>query len=124
MATSINVRLSDDLEKKLKKTVELLKKETPLGAEVNNSTIVRGALEEFIRNQELKSKGIKEYTLSVGEMNNDELKQAYNMVFSMLKSIDPETLGVKNLNDLPSHLAEVYRVIAQISLDILSSIKY
>lgn len=124
MATSINVRLSDELEEKLKKTVEELKKETPLGAEVNNSTIVRGALEEFIINQELKRKGIKEYTLSVGEMSNYELKQAHDMVSGMLKSIDIEALGVESINNLPKHLADIYRLIAQISLDTLASIKY
>lgn len=124
MATSINVRLSDELEEKLKKTVEELKKETPLGAEVNNSTIVRGALEEFIINQELKRKGIKEYTLSVGEMSNYELKQAHDMVSGMIKSIDIEALGVESINNLPKHLADIYRLIAQISLDTLASIKY
>ena len=47
MATSINLRLNDELEQRLKEKVEEIKKVTPLGAEVNNSTVVRGALVDF-----------------------------------------------------------------------------
>lgn len=58
MATSINLRLNDELEERLKEKVEEIKKNTPLGAEVNNSTVVRGALIEFFNKLEEEKKEI------------------------------------------------------------------
>lgn len=89
MSTSINVRLSDELEKELKNTVEQLKFKIPKGAEVNNSTIVRGALEEFIKKINAENNGIFNFPMPLGKLNNDELK----------KIIDTLELINKNLND-------------------------
>lgn len=48
MATSINLRINDELEQKLNEKVEELKRRSPIGAEVNKSTVVRGALIQFL----------------------------------------------------------------------------
>lgn len=90
MSTSINVRLSDELEKELKNTVEQLKFKTPKGAEVNNSTIVRGALEEFIKKINAENNGTFLFPMPLGKLNNDELKKIINTL---------EVLINKNLND-------------------------
>ena len=118
MATSINVRLSDDLEEKLKNTVESIKEKTPAGAEVNNSTVVRGALEDFIRRQEQDWN--KEYNIPIVKMNYKELEQSYEMINTMLNAVKAEHYNVDSLNDLPDHLKSIYKAIMLMSLDILS----
>ena len=74
MSTSINVRLSDELEKKLKSTVEQVKRKTPNGAEVNSSTIVRASIEEFIEKNEFSQKGGEVFKVPFWELSEDELK--------------------------------------------------
>lgn len=120
MATSINVRLSDDLEEKLKKTVELLKKETPLGAEVNNSTIVRGALEEFINKIDDKEKGVYNYYLELGDLSNEQLKEIRDYIYKFEKLIKPEDFGVESSNDIPKHIKILNLMLLRISLDTLT----
>lgn len=72
MATSINLRVNDELEKKLKETVEEIKKNTPLGAEVNNSTVVRGALIDFFNRLEEEKKDIKTVKFNLKAITDKE----------------------------------------------------
>lgn len=51
MATSINLRINDELEKRLKEKVEELRAKAPIGAEVSNSSVVRGALIDFFNRE-------------------------------------------------------------------------
>ena len=94
MATSINVRLSDELEEKLKSTVEEVKKKTPLGAEVNNSTIVRGALEDFFKRIEEEEKGIKNVSYNLSELENEETE--LKILMNMLEDMSNMLGDVKN----------------------------
>lgn len=94
MATSINVRLSDELEEKLKSTVEEVKKKTPLGAEVNNSTIVRGALEDFIKKIENEEKGMKIVSYNFSELENEE--KELEVLMNILKDMSNMLGNVKN----------------------------
>ena len=87
MSTSINVRLSDALEQKLKFTVNEVKGKAPLGAEVNNSTIIRGALENFINKIEEESKGIKTIKYEIQSLELNELEQMDLAVEQISKSI-------------------------------------
>lgn len=87
MSTSINVRLSDALEQKLKFTVNEIKGKAPLGAEVNNSTIIRGALENFINKIEEESKGIKTIKYEIQSLELNELEQMDLAVEQISKSI-------------------------------------
>ena len=72
METSINLRVNDELEKKLKETVEEIKKNTPLGAEVNNSTVVRGALIDFFNRLEEEKKDIKTVKFNLKAITDKE----------------------------------------------------
>lgn len=75
MATSINLRINDELEKKLKETVEDIKKNTPLGAEVNNSTVVRGALIDFFNKLEEEKKDIQVIKFDLNKISEDKLRK-------------------------------------------------
>lgn len=93
MATSINVRLSNELEINLKNVLEEVKRDTPLGAEANNSTIVRGALEDFFRKIDNEKKGMKtvSYNLSKLESKKEALKVS-EIIGKMVESLG-ETSG-------------------------------
>lgn len=77
MATSLNFRLNDELQKKLEDTVKEVKQKTPLGAEVNNSTIVRGALQEFFNKIDEQKNGIVTLKIDLGKLDSEELDNVY-----------------------------------------------
>ena len=107
MATSINVRLSDELEERLKKSVEEIKNNTPRGAEVNNSTVVRGALEEFIEKTEEEKKGIYKFPISLN-LDEEESKNLQSKLKEIILS-----LGSKKEEDILSgHLEMIYQKVA------------
>ncbi|EHI96991.1 hypothetical protein CDLVIII_0253 [Clostridium sp. DL-VIII] len=116
MATSINVRLSDELEEKLKSTVEEVKKKTPLGAEVNNSTIVRGALEDFIKKIENEEKGIKTVSYNFSELENEE--KELEVLRDLLKDMSNALGDVKN-SDKGTAKYLLSMVLSQIQLHYL-----
>lgn len=88
MATSINLRLNDELEQRLKEKVEEIKKVTPLGAEVNNSTVVRGALVDFFERIDREKNGQKDISFYPNQLSNDELKNISNAFDEILANID------------------------------------
>jgi len=45
---SLNLRISEEMEEKLKSAVEKLNKKALPGTEANISTVVRGAIKDFI----------------------------------------------------------------------------
>lgn len=88
MATSINVRLSDDLEKKLKEKVEEIRKSTPVGAEANNSTLIRGALVEFFEKIDRENKGEKNISFYPNQFSNEELHNIENAIDGLIENLD------------------------------------
>lgn len=91
MATSINIRIDDELEKKLKKAVGDIKAKTPRGAEVNNSTIVRGAVRDFIEKIDNENKGIKYISFNIGNVKSrSEREELYIMLEKYLNMTKEE----------------------------------
>lgn len=88
MATSINLRLNDELEQRLKEKVKEIKKVTPLGAEVNNSTVVRGALVDFFEKIDKEKNGEKSISFYPNQFSNEELKNISNAFDEILSNID------------------------------------
>lgn len=111
MATSINIRLSDELEEKLKKTVEEVKDQTPLGAEVNNSTVVRGALEDFIKKIEEEKEGIKNVSYNLSAIDNEKELEKFDKLLECMFEV------IKENNSLETGVSE------KILLSILTKIK-
>ena len=104
MATSINVRLSDELE-------ESLKNATPRGAEVNNSTIVRGALEDFIENIEEEKEGTYKFPIPLNlekESGKKLKKKLQEIILSLGNSKEEEILS--------AHLEMIYQKLSLILL--------
>ncbi len=81
MAKSINLRINDELEKRLEEKVEEIKKKTPLGAEVNNSTVIRGALIEFFENIDREKEGKRKLEVDLRGLSSDELKLMHDIVW-------------------------------------------
>lgn len=88
MATSINLRLNDELEKKLNDKVEEIKKESPTGAEANNSTFIRGALIDFFEKLDKKSLGEKNISFYPKQLSNEELKNTIRAFDDMIDNLD------------------------------------
>ena len=107
MATSINVRLSDELEQKLKKSVEEIKNNTPRGAEVNNSTVVRGALEEFMEKTEEEKKGIYKFPILLN-VNNFDGEKLQKKLKEIILSLD----NTKEEEILSAHLEMIYQKLS------------
>lgn len=112
MSTSINVRLSDDLEEKLKKSVEEIKNNTPRGAEVNNSTVVRGALEEFMEKTEEEKNGIYKIPINLNSKNYDgeKLKKKLKEIILSLDNTPEE-------ENLSAHLEMIFQ---KLSIELIS----
>lgn len=88
MATSINLRINDELEERLKEKVEEIKKISPLGAEVNNSTLVRGALVDFFEKLDKEKNGQKNISFYPNQFSNEELKNISSAFDKILSNID------------------------------------
>lgn len=88
MGTSINLRINDDLEKKLKEKVDEIKKITPVGAEVNNSTVVRGALVDFFDKIDKENKGEKSIPFNLTQMSDKELRKIEDTFDEILNGLD------------------------------------
>lgn len=94
MGTSINFRVSDEVESNLKTMIEEIKEKSPRGAEVNNSTIVRAALEDFFKKHDEDKKGIKTYNIPFGSLSEHDIQ----MIILMLDGIVKD----KNFNESSS----------------------
>jgi len=89
MATSINLRLNDELEKRLKEKVEEVKKVTPTGAEANNSTVVRGALIEFFDKIDKEKAGERSVNFNFSKLSDEDLKEMsclFQFVFESMEN--------------------------------------
>lgn len=93
MATSINLRINDDLEKKLKEKVEEIKKDTPKGAEINNSTVVRGALLDFFEKLDSEKKGEKSISFNLKKLSDEEFRSVDSMIEKIIDNLDKEESG-------------------------------
>lgn len=98
MATSLNVRLSDDMEERLNETLKNIQTTTPLGAEATNSTIVRAALEDFFKKIEEEKKGIVNFSFNLGDFKKEDLEESLELISTMLTSIDLETIKSEKAN--------------------------
>lgn len=113
MATSINLRINDGLEQKLKEKVEEIKKDTPLGAEVNNSTVVRGALIEFFNKIDKEKAGERNVNFNFSKLSDEDLKEMSCLFQFIFKSME----DFKHNNE--KIYFEVWRIINSIDTELL-----
>lgn len=97
MATSINLRINDELEKKLKEKVKEIKKVTPVGAEVNNSTVVRGALVDFFDKIDRENAGERSVNFNLRKFTNEELEEIDSLLSDSLDLINSKCESEKVL---------------------------
>lgn len=95
MATGLNVRVSDELDIKLRQSMEEVKSKSPLGAEVSNSTIIRGALEDFIRKIQDDKEGVKTVSYNLSKFEDKELDRLNDLLENMANLLK----GNKSLNE-------------------------
>ena len=88
MATSINLRVNDEVEKKLKETVGGIKAISPVGAEVNNSTVLRGALVDFLKRLDKEKSGEKSISFNLKQMKDKEVFKVDETLRNMLEGLD------------------------------------
>lgn len=113
MATSINLRLNDGLEKRLKEKVEEIKKVTPTGAEANNSTVVRGALIEFFDKIDKKKAGERTVNFNFSKLSDEDLNEMsclFQFIFESMKDFKCKNEKI---------YFEVWRIINSIDTELL-----
>lgn len=88
MAIGLNVRLTEELETRLKRTLEELKTSTPSGAEVNSSTILRGSLVEFLNRLEKEKDGEKNVSYNLKKLSYEEVRSVDTMLDKIIKNLD------------------------------------
>lgn len=88
MATSINLRINDEVEKKLKETVEEVKAISPVGAEVNGSTVVRGALVDYFKRLDREKNGEKSISFNLKQMTDKEVFKVQATLNNMVEGLD------------------------------------
>lgn len=104
---TIRARVSDELECNLKKIVEEIKNATPRGAEVNNSTVVRGALEEFIEKTEEEKQGIYKFPIYLN-LEKEEGKKLQEKLQEIILSLG----NSKEEDILSAHLEMIYQKLS------------
>lgn len=116
MATSINLRLNDELEKRLKEKVEEVKKITPTGAEANNSTVVRGALIDFFNKIDKEKEGERSVNFNFSKLSDEDLKEM-NKAFQIM---------CDTIEDFKDKNSNVYfgawRIMNSISIELLDEL--
>ena len=90
MATPLNIRLDDEREEALKEILEELKENTPVGSEVNNSTIMRGALDKFKKDISEEKQGIRKISYKLNNLNEKELNYLLLNVLEDFKKYSDE----------------------------------
>lgn len=116
MATSINLRINDELEERLKRKVEEIKKVTPLGAEVNNSTVVRGALIEFFNKIDRENEGERKVKFNFRKLSDKDIEEMDDLFQVIFKAI--EDFEHKN----PKVYAGVWSIINSINIEVLEEL--
>ena len=116
MATSINLRLNDELEKRLKEKVEEVKMVTPKGAEANNSTVVRGALIEFFNKIDKEKAGERNVNFNLKKLSVEDIEEMDNLFQIIFISI--EDFEDKN----PKVYAMTWSILNSISIEILEEL--
>ena len=116
MATSINLRINDELEERLKSKVEEIKKVTPLGAEVNNSTVVRGALIDFFNKIDRENEGERTVKFNLKSLSDKDIKEMDDLFQIIFKSIEE----FENKN--PKVYFRVWRIIDLINTEVLEEL--
>lgn len=116
MATSINLRLNDELEQRLKEKVEEIKKVTPLGAEINNSTVVRGALTEFFNKIDRENDGERSVKFNFKKLSVkdiEEMDDLLHVIFESMKEFEQKN---------PKVYAGVWSIMNSINIEVLEEL--
>lgn len=92
----LTIRLSEEMQRKLEDTCSMVKRKTPTGAEVNNSTIARGALEELFKKIEEEKNEVVKVSVPLIDTKKEELEETLVMLETMLNSIDEQKLIYEN----------------------------
>lgn len=116
MATSINIRMNDELEMKLKRTLGELKTSTPNGSEVSNSTIIRGALVDFFKKRENEKKGYKKIVFNLKKKSDKEIY----LIDSTINKISNDLENILSKDD-PGYLF-IHDLLSDISIETLSEL--
>lgn len=69
---TIRARVSDELEEKIEKIIEDVRKEAVLGSEINLSTVIRYALDNYIKEYEERKKEILTVKFDLKAINDKE----------------------------------------------------
>lgn len=100
MSKAINIRLSEEMQKKLNKTIKELQTRTLPGAEVNNSTIIRAALEYFfleMEDNQLQEEGqLIKFRFDINKYSHKELVKAEDFLEKITEKIVDDYIHIQH----------------------------
>lgn len=112
MGKYLNVRLTDELEKSLKKVSSEI--QVPQYAEVNTSTVVRGALEEFIDRREKEKQGWYHSSICL-DLDKKEIREMQKIIKNITTNLEDDS---KVSSILWVHLNNIYGQLIRIDNDV------
>lgn len=84
---TIRARVSDELEERLEDIIEEVKKESVGGVEINMSTVIRYALDNYIKEYEERKKGISTVKFNINEITSKEKLEAIKEAANTLSEV-------------------------------------
>lgn len=91
MSKMIRARISDDLKERLEQEIKKIKEEAPLGVKVNESTVLRGAIIEFLNKFEEGEKEQWRYEMGTKQISARVDEQLLEEVNSIIEEFNRES---------------------------------
>lgn len=102
---TIRARVSDELEEKIQNIIDEVQKEAVGGVEINMSTVIRYALDNYIKEYEERKKGIEVVKFNIDEFSNEQLKKIQSATKLIL---DDESIELVSNGEFKKQLLNVY----------------
>lgn len=114
---TIRARVSDELEEKIEKIIEEVREEAVGGVEINLSTVIRYALDNYIKEYEERKKGIEVVKFNINELSNEQLIKIQKATKSIIEdeNIDKVDNGIFKKQLLNVYNKSIHKEIERIA---------
>lgn len=102
---TIRARVSDELEERIEKIIEEVKEESFGGIEINLSTVIRYALDNYIKEYEERKQGIEVVKFNINELSDEQLTKIQKATKLI---VDDENIDKVDNGNLKKQLLNVH----------------
>lgn len=114
---TIRARVSDELEERIENIINEVREEAVGGVEINLSTVIRYALDNYIKEYEERKQGIEVIKFNLDELSDEQLKSVREATRLILKyeNIDKVDNGNFKKQLLNVHHKSIHKEIERIA---------